>query len=110
MCDSSFATILPNTFIFLNWHCRPDKSADHDRRLFSDHYLNYNLPKHWDALRDESSAIMAQLQQLYMKFTPNTSNEAQTEDDWIKPVLHAIGHTFEVQSPLKVPDGVQRPD
>ncbi len=53
---------------------------------------------------------MAQLQQLYAKFTPNANNEAQTEDNWIKPVLQAIGHIFEIQAPLKVPDGTQRPD
>src|ERR1700760_3679460 len=53
---------------------------------------------------------MAQLQQLYAGFTPNASNEAQTEDNWIKPVLRALGHTYEVQAPLQVPDGVKRPD
>jgi hypothetical protein len=81
-----------------------------NQRLFSDHYLNYILPGHWDSLKNEASQVMAQLQQVYVKFTPNTSNEAQTEDDWIKPVLRTIGHTFEVQAPLKVPDGIQRPD
>lgn len=85
-------------------------TSHNNQRLFSDHYLNSNLPKHWDALRDEASVIMTQLQQLYAKFTPNMTNEAQTEDDWIKPVLRALGHIFEVQAPLKVPDGVQRPD
>ena len=34
----------------------------------------------------------------------------QTEEDWIRPVLRTLGHSFEVQVPLKVSDGTQRPD
>ena len=48
---------------------------------------------------------------LYAKFTPNPNNEAQTEDDWIKPVLRELGHVcFEVQVPLDVPASIQKPD
>jgi hypothetical protein len=79
-------------------------ASHNNQRLFSDHYLDHILPKHWDILRDEASQVMIQLQSLYAKFTPNINNEAQTEDDWIKPVLRAIGHIFEVQAPFKVPD------
>jgi len=85
-------------------------ASHHNQRLFSDHYLDHILPKHWDSLRDEASQVMTQLQQLYTRFTPNINNEAQTEDDWIKPVLRAMGHTFEVQAWLKTPDGAKRPD
>ena len=81
-----------------------------NQRLFSDHYLDHILPEHWEILRDEASQVMMGLQSIYAKFTPNANNEAQTEDDWIKPVLRVIGHIFEVQTPLKVPDGTQRPD
>ena len=66
-----------------------------NQRLFSDHYLDHILPKHWDILRDEASQAMRQLQSLYTTFTPNANNEVQTEDNWIKPVLQAIGHIFE---------------
>jgi len=85
-------------------------ASHHNQRLFSDHYLDHILPKHWDSLRDEASQVMTQLQGLYAKFTPNINNEAQTEDDWIKPVLRTIGHTFEVQAWLKTSDGAKRPD
>ncbi|MEO8972139.1 MAG: N-6 DNA methylase, partial [Ktedonobacteraceae bacterium] len=81
-----------------------------NQRLFSDHYLNEILPRRWDSLQDEAAQVMAQLRRRYSKFTPNPGNEAQTEEDWIKPVLHALGHSFEVQASLKVPDGTQRPD
>ncbi len=46
---------------------------------------------------------------LFGAFTPS-DNEAQTEDGWIKPVLKALGHTFEVQPALKTPDGTKKPD
>ncbi len=85
-------------------------ASHHNQRLFSDHYLDHILPRHWDSLRDEASRVMLQLQELYARFTPNVNNEAQTEDDWIKPVLRAMGHTFEVQAWLKTPDGAKRPD
>jgi type I restriction-modification system DNA methylase subunit len=85
-------------------------ASHRNQRLFSDHYLDHILPKQWDILRDEAFQVMTQLQGLYTRFTPNTNNEAQTEDDWIKPVLRATGHTFEVQAFLKTPDGAKRPD
>lgn len=85
-------------------------ASHNNQRLFSDHYLDHILPKHWDNLRDEAAQAMEHLQSLYATFTPNNNNEAQTEENWIKPVLRAIGHIFEVQAALKVPDGTQRPD
>ena len=85
-------------------------ATHNNQRLFSDHYLNAILPGQWESLKDEAALLKAQLRLIYARFTPNSSNEAQTEEDWIKPVLHALGHTFEVQAPLKVPDGIQRPD
>src|SRR5712691_5587471 len=69
-------------------------ATHNNQRLFSDHYLNAILPSHWGSLKIEATQIMAQLRQIYARFTPNTTNEAQTEDDWIKPVLRALCHTF----------------
>ena len=84
-------------------------ASHHNQHLFSDYYLDHKLPAEWSILKDEASSVMKQLQQLYSKFTPSTS-EAQTEEDWIKPVLRALGHVFEVQAHLKVPNSIQRPD
>lgn len=39
---------------------------------------------------------------IHTGFHPS-DNEAQTEQDWIKPVLLALGHMFEVQPSLTVP-------
>lgn len=84
-----------------------------NQRLFSDYYLDNKLPENdaWKQLLDEADAVMKQLQKLYANFTPST-NEAQTEENWIRPVLRVIGYgdTFEVQAPLKTPDGTRRPD
>jgi hypothetical protein len=87
----------------------------HTQRLFSDYFLDHILPKEhpwkheWQELRSEASAVMAELRQHYAKFVPS-KNEAQTEDDWIKPVLLSLGHIFEVQAPLKTGEGTKRPD
>jgi len=89
---------------------QPGIQRHRNQRLFSDYYLDNILPRLWDDLSNEAAVVMKQLQQLYAHFTPNPNSEAQTEDDWIKPVLRFLGHTFEVQTSLKVPDGVQRPD
>ena len=88
----------------------------HNQRLFSDYFLNHILPKEepwhtaWQQLQSEAEPVMKQLQQLDASFTPNPKNEAQTEEDWIRPILRILNHLFEVQVPLKVPDGTQRPD
>jgi len=85
--------------------------AHRNQGVFSDYYLNNILPKEWTVLQNDAIEVMQQLQLLYAKFTPNSNNEAQTEDDWIKPVLRGLGHLFfEVQVPLDVPASAQKPD
>jgi len=39
-----------------------------------------------------------------------SQNEAQTEEDLVRPVLRALGHDFEVQPALDTPEGTKRPD
>ncbi len=53
--------------------------------------------------------MRVQIAALFEVFAPS-DNEAQTEDDWIKPVLKALGHVLEVQPALKTPDGTKKPD
>jgi type I restriction-modification system DNA methylase subunit len=50
----------------------------------------------------EISAVFAEYVQ--------SPNEAQTEDGLIKPILKALGHTFEIQVALHTPYGVKKPD
>ena len=85
----------------------------YNQQLFSDHYLDVILPgpdrPDWHALATEAEPVLRDLQQLFTNYTPS-NKEAQTEDDWIKPVLKRLGHTFEVQPSLTTPDGSKTPD
>jgi Eco57I restriction-modification methylase/restriction endonuclease TaqI-like protein len=82
-----------------------------NQRLFSDHYLDTILPQasDWKLGADGAAETLRRLRDLYQSFTPST-NEAQTERDWVRPVLEALGHSFEVQPTLRTPDGTKRPD
>jgi type I restriction-modification system DNA methylase subunit len=82
-----------------------------NQQLFSDHYLDTILPAHddWRALTAEAESVMQQLQIILANFHPSTK-EAQTEEDFVKPVLKALGHLFEVQASLETPGSVKAPD
>ena len=88
---------------------RPHQNA----QLFSDHYLDVTLPKNkdWQLLTADPTVKQTRqrLAEIFARFAPS-SNEAQTEQDLVKPVLEALGHTFEVQATLTTPDGTKRPD
>lgn len=84
-----------------------------NQQLFSDHYLNVTLPQRpdWQLLAHDAAAALATLAPIVRAFLrAPAQNEAQTEDDLIKPVLRALGHTFEVQAALRTPDGTKKPD
>jgi hypothetical protein len=82
-----------------------------NQQLFSDYFLDQLLPQRadWRALADEAAPVLRELRALFAGFVPS-SIEAQTEDDLIKPVLAALGHTVEVQAALRTPDGTKKPD
>ena len=81
--------------------------------LFSDHYLNVTLPERqdWRALESQAAGKMAEVVRVFDAFAPS-QNEAQTEEDLVRPVLRILGHegTFEVQPALLTPEGTKRPD
>jgi hypothetical protein len=85
--------------------------AHQNRQLFSDHYLNEILPTQagWRALAAPAATALADITGIFDRFVPS-ENERQTEDNLVCPVLHALGHTFEVQAPLKTSDGTKVPD
>jgi len=85
--------------------------AHRNQQLFSDYFLDHLLPQQtaWQALVDEAQAVRVQLRAQYAAYTPS-SNEAQLEQELVRPVLHALGHTFEVQAALRTPDGTKKPD
>lgn len=82
-----------------------------NRHLFSDHYLNENLPARpqWGLLRDEARAAMDRVASVFGAYVPS-ENERQTEEGLVMPVLRLLGHTFEVQPSLRTPEGTKTPD
>jgi len=86
-------------------------AAHNNQHLFSDHYLNVSLPARpdWQALVTEAEPVMAQVAALFKKYKPG-GKEAQAEYRLVRPVLEALGHTFEVQASLATPNGTKTPD
>jgi hypothetical protein len=82
-----------------------------NRQLFADRYLDQTLPRRpaWKALEAEAAPVLSNVQAIFADFTPST-NEAQTERDLVRPVLEALGHSFEVQAALRTPKGTRKPD
>jgi type I restriction-modification system DNA methylase subunit len=82
-----------------------------NQQLFSDHYLNVTLPQRpeWKLLAHDAAQALAAIAPIVRAYVPS-DNEAQTEEELIRPVLRALGHTFEVQAALKTPDGTKKPD
>ena len=52
---------------------------------------------------------MEEISSIFASFV-QSSNEAQTEQDLVRPILRLLGHTFEVQPALETPGGIKRPD
>jgi hypothetical protein len=87
------------------------QARHNNQHLFSDHYLNESLPArlHWQALADQARPVMEEIAALLSGFN-RSSNERQTEENLVMPVLRLLGHTFEVQPSLNTPDGTKAPD
>ena len=79
--------------------------------LFSDHYLNATLPTRpdWRDLADEARPVLDEITVLLESYTPS-ENEAQVEEELVRPVLRLLGHTFEVQPAVATPEGTKLPD
>jgi type I restriction-modification system DNA methylase subunit len=82
-----------------------------NQALFSDHYLADVLPKDnlWTTLIADTRPAMEEIAALYTAYTPS-SKEGQIENDLIRPVLVALGHTFEIGPSLQMPGSSQTPD
>src|SRR4051812_44567157 len=84
-----------------------------NQQLFSDHYLNVTLPQRadWKLLAHDAGTVLAAITPIVEAFVRAPGqNESQTEENLIKPVLRALGHTFEIQAALRTPDGTKKPD
>ncbi len=90
---------------------QPTGRPHRNQGLFSDHYLNATLPERpdWRGLADEARPAMEDIARLLDSYAPS-GNEAQVEEELVRPVLRLLDHTFEVQPALKTPEGTKRPD
>ena len=84
--------------------------------LFVDYFLREKLPygKHWlNAVADKTARkLFDDTKALYesKKLTLPGLNEAQTEDEFIRPILDLLGYSFIVQTPAKGKTGTLTPD
>ena len=83
--------------------------------LFSDYYLNTLLPRQpdWREAEAQAALALAALRQLYADryaLLRPTVGESALEDQWIRPILDLLGHTYHVQPSLPSPEGSRTPD
>ena len=58
----------------------------------------------------DAGPAFAQITALWRRFKPQGDNEAQTEADWLRPVLEGSGHRYNVQVSMQTPLGAKMPD
>jgi hypothetical protein len=84
-----------------------------NRGLFSDHFLKARLPrwKEWET-DDEHNLFRQDLLSLYQSKKPilPNLNEAQTEQEFVQPLLDLLGYNYIVQAPTKLGQQTNRPD
>ena len=84
-----------------------------NQSLFSNYYLDSLIVEQpqWTDTSNIASDYAA-IKELFDAVAPNAEhlNEAQTEHEFIQPLLEQLGHTFEVQPALHTSQGTKRPD
>lgn len=82
-----------------------------NKSLFSGHFLAERLP-HLPAWEADPAPLYAALLPLWQKAQRQSAtwNEAQTEDEFVKPVLELLGWSFAVQVKSKKAGQISRPD
>ncbi len=78
--------------------------------LFSDYYLDNRVRERPEWRAADAQAAFGEITNLWRAYRPEQANEAQTEVDWIRPVLRLLGHAFNVQVPIQTPLGARKPD
>lgn len=81
---------------------RPHHS--HSHYLFADYYLDNRVADRPEWRETDVQEGLAALAALWAQRQADllNANEAQTEEDWIKPVLRALGHYDQVRRTLEV--------
>ena len=78
--------------------------------LFADYYLDRRSRERQEWREADAGSAFATITALWRRFKPQGDNEAQTEADWIRPVLEALGHRYNVQVGMQTPLGAKVPD
>lgn len=83
--------------------------------LFSDYYIEKKLSKDltFEKITKESENILEKVLKIYQnnKSSLKIKDESSLEEDFIKPILSELGHTWDVQCPLVSHMGVEeKPD
>ena len=88
-------------------------NAVKNQSLFSNYYLDSLIVQQsqWTDTPDIESDYAA-IKALFDAIAPDAErlNEAQTEHEFIQPLLEQLGHTFEVQPSLQTSQGTRVPD
>ncbi len=86
--------------------------AHNNHYLFSDYYLDNRVGERREWRETDVRAGFEALAELWQqrKSALIHANEAQTEADWIRPVLRMLGHHFTVQVSIQAQGGSKTPD
>src|SRR4051812_11650787 len=82
-----------------------------NQRLFSDYYLESVAPTlpAWGETTGEAAAARAELRATWENAQSLVAqHEGQTEEHWVRPVLRALGFSFQVQTPVADITGTTR--
>ena len=71
-----------------------------NQQLFSDHYLNTTLPQRakWKLLAHDAARALTAIAPVVRAYVPS-DNEAQTEEELIRPVLRMLGIASKCRPP-----------
>ena len=85
------------------------ESTYNNQGLFSTYHLEKII---MDQTSDTLESTYEQIKQRYASIAEfaNNLNESQTEEQFIRPVLKILGHTFGVQPALSTSQGTKQPD
>ena len=90
---------------------RPERPRPASKSLFSTHYLEHRIQEHpeWGAEVAQPFARLRALYEARRDILPGL-NEAQTETEFIRPVLEILGFAYIPQTPTRRAGRIRRPD
>lgn len=93
----------------------PISTKPYRGNLFSAHYLENKLPHgdYWRGIEEENDKAFEKIRELYKRKADflEQFDEAQLEDDFIRPILKFLGHIRDVQPPILTSVGMEnKPD